>query len=154
MKSNLMQQPIIRLLFLGMAVSIAGFVTLWQLAASQAQGGACTTGAYLEQALSTGARWDFCWTARTQEGIVLSEIYYTTPMGVRRKVLQEASLAQIEVNYDDGHAAFYYASTPGLGDAQLLMLSTADCPEGLLLSQGNRSLLCKQVAARGYLYKY
>ena len=149
-----MRQPIIRLLFLGMAVSIAGFVTLWQLNATQAQSGSCTTGAYLEETLSTGARWDLCWIARTQEGVVLSEIYYTTPTGVRRKVLQEASLAQIEVNYDDGRAAFYYASEPGLGDAQLLTLSAADCPEGSLLSQANRSLLCKQAAARGYLYKY
>ena len=85
-----MRQPLLRLLFAGIAVSITGFVTLWQLTTTQAQGGTCTTGAYLEETLSTGARWDLCWIARAQEGVVLSEIYYTTPTGLRRKVLQEA----------------------------------------------------------------
>ncbi len=73
---------------------------------------------------------------------------------MRRKILQEASLAQIEVRYDDGLATLYPGSTPGLGATQLLTLSAADCPNGTLLSQDNRAVLCKQVAGRGYLSKY
>jgi primary-amine oxidase len=133
---------------------VIGFFAVRQLATTQAQSGVCATGAYLEETLPTGAIWDLCWAVRTQEGIVLSEIHYSTPAGLRRKVLQEASLAQIEVLYDDGIAAFYHASEPGLGDARLLTLSDADCPGGVLLTHEERPLLCKQTVARGYLYKY
>lgn len=150
-----MQGSVLRFLLIGVAVvGVAGFITVWQLTATRAQSGACTTGVYLEETLPTGARWDLCWSTRAQEGIVLTDIHYSTPAGLRRKVLKEASLAQIEVIYDDGRATFYYGSEPGLGDVQLLTLSPADCPDGVLLDQNARTLLCKQTAARGYLYKY
>lgn len=149
-----MRKPGVRLLLIGLSVILVGILVVWQLAATRAQSGACTTGVYLEETLPTGARWDLCWATRSQEGVVLSEVHYTTPAGLRRKVLQEASLAQIELIYDDGQAAFYYGSEPGLGDDQLLTLTAADCPDGALLTQGERALLCKQTAQRGYLYKY
>jgi len=149
-----MRKPGVRLLLIGLSLMLVGVLVVWQLVATRAQSGACTTGVYLEETLPTGARWDLCWAARAQEGIVLTDVHYTTPAGLRRKVLQEASLAQIEVIYDDGQAAFYYGSEPGLGDAQLLTLTVADCPAGALLTQGERALLCKQTAKRGYLYKY
>lgn len=149
-----MRQKLLRLLLLAVGIGLVPWLAVWQLTVMQAQGGACTVGVYLEETLPTGARWDLCWRERAQEGVVLTDIHYTTPAGLRRKVLQEASLAQIEVSYDDGRATFYYGSEPGLGDAQLLALSAADCPDGTLLSQNNRALLCKQTAGRGYLYKY
>lgn len=149
-----MHKPTVRLLLSGIGVALVGILGLWQLTATQAQSGACSTGLYLEETLSTGARWDLCWLVRNQEGIALTDIHYTPPAGLRRKVLQEATLAQIEVIYDDGQAAFYYGSEPGLGGAQLLTLSSADCPSGVLLQQNARDLLCKQSADRGYLYKY
>jgi primary-amine oxidase len=140
--------------WLAVVLAVVGLFTVWRLTDTQAQGGLCTTGAYLEETLPTGARWDLCWGVRTQEGVVLSEIHYTPPGGPRRKVLREASVAQIEVIYDDGGATRYQASEPGLGGERLLTLAVADCPEGALLEQGGRALLCKQVAPRGYLYKY
>lgn len=149
-----MHGSLVRILLLPIAVTAIGLFTVWQLATTRAQSGACSTGAYLEETLPTGAVWDLCWSVRAQEGIVLSQIHYTSPGGTRRKVLQEASLAQIEVIYDDGGATFYYGSEPGLGDASLLSLSAADCPDGVLLNQGERPLLCQQTAGRGYLYKY
>lgn len=144
----------LRLLLIGVGVVLVTCCALWQLTATQAQSGACTTGVYLEETLPTGARWDLCWSVRPQEGVVFTDVYYTTPAGLRRKVLQEATLAQIEVIYDDGQATFYYDSEPGLGDDHLLTLGAADCPDGALLSQNERALLCKQTANRGYLYKY
>lgn len=149
-----MRRAGLRLLLIGIGIGVASLFAVWQLTATQAQSGACTTGVYLEETLPTGARWDLCWSTRTQEGVVLTEIHYSTPAGLRRKVLKEASLAQIEVIYDDGRAEFYYGSEPGLGDAQLLTLTPTDCPDGVLLNQNERALLCKQTAVRGYLSKY
>jgi len=149
-----MRRLVLRWLMIGGAVTGLALLALWQLTGTQAQSGVCATGAYLEETLPTGARWDLCWTVRTHEGVVLREIHYTTPAGLRRKVLHEASVAQIELVYDDGAAAYYFGSEPGLGDAQLLTLSAADCPDGVLLTDDTRSLLCKQTAPRGYIYKY
>jgi primary-amine oxidase len=149
----LLKRHLLRLLLVAVAVGVVSPLG-GQLAATRAQSDTCATGASLEETLSTGARWDLCWSVSAQAGIVLSEIHYTPPAGVRRKVLQEASLAQIEVIYDDGGTTFYYATEPGLGDAQLLTLSAGDCPDGSLLAQGERAVLCKQTAGRGYLYKY
>lgn len=149
----LMRRYLLRLLLMAVTVGGAGLFAMWQLADTRAQSGVCTTGTYLEETLPTGARWDLCWSVRTHEGVVLSNIHYTPPGGQRQKVLREASVAQIEVIYDDG-ATFYHGSEPGLGDTRLLALSAADCPDGLLLDHADRSLLCKQVAPRGYLYKY
>lgn len=149
-----MQRYLGRLLLIGVALGMVGLFVRGQLATTQAQGGSCATGIYLEETLATGARWDLCWSIEAQEGVVLRELYYTPPNGTRRKILQTASLAQIEVTYDDGRANFYPVSTPGLGGAALLTLSSADCPDGVLLSANNRAVLCKQLATRGYLYRY
>ncbi len=126
----------------------------WRWMPTPVVAGTCTTGSALGKTFSSGARWELCWSERAAEGIVLSEIYYTPPAGERRKVLKEASLSQIEVLYDDGLATNAYTSNPGLGGNQLLTLSADDCPNGTLLSNGNRALLCQQSGARGYLYKY
>ncbi|MFN8444358.1 MAG: hypothetical protein U0175_26480 [Caldilineaceae bacterium] len=143
-----------RLLLSIFMFAIVGFLLLWQWPVLRGQGGSCAVGTYLEATLPTGARWDLCWSSEPKEGIVLREIYYSTPAGLRRKILQEASLAQIEVRYDDGMTTLYPVSKPGLGDVQLLTLDTADCPNGTLLSQSNWALLCQQIAGRGYLNKY
>lgn len=147
-----MRRYLLRLLLV--AVTGLGVFTVWQLAGTRAQSGVCTAGVYLEETLPTGARWDLCWDVRPQQGVVLSDVHYTAPGDVRRKVLREASVAQIEVIYDDGAATLYQASEPGLGDERLLTLVAADCPDGALLNHADRALLCKQVAPRGYLYKY
>lgn len=144
-------QRLFLFLFIG---AVASLFWLWRWPVLRGQSGNCAVGTYLEETLPTGGRWDLCWSSEAQAGIVLREIYYTTPTDVRRKVLQEASLAQIEVRYDDGLATLYPVSEPGLGDAQLLSLAEADCPNGTLLSQNNQSVLCKQVSGRGYLNKY
>lgn len=126
----------------------------WRWDSLQAWAGTCTTGRAINKTFTTGALWELCWHEQAAEGIVLSEIYYTAPGGERRKVLQEATVSQIEVLYDDGLATNYYASDPGLGGNRLLTLSAEDCPDGTLLSNGERTVLCQQSGARGYLYKY
>jgi Cu2+-containing amine oxidase len=153
-----MQRSMMRLLLVAGAMALISLGTVWGLRAMrtpvQAQSGACAVGAYLETSLPTGARWDLCWSVRAQEGVVLNAVHYTPPNGQRRKVLQAASLAQIEVIYDDGAATFQYASDPGLGGEQLLTLAAGDCPDGTLLQAAGRAVLCQQTAGRGYLYKY
>lgn len=154
-----MRQFVLRLSAIALGLAAISMVVFWQLTLTnapitKAQSGTCAAGVYLEETLPTGARWDLCWDVRAQEGVVLSEVHYTTPAGLRRKVLREASLAQIEVLYDDGAATLYHAGNPGLGGEQLMSLDATDCPDGLLLYHAERPVLCQQTVGRGYLYKY
>lgn len=126
----------------------------WQLPQRLVQAGTCANGSAIDETFTTGARWELCWSEQTHEGIVLSDLYYTPPDGPRRKVLKTAALSQIEVLYDDGRAALHHVGSPGLGGAQLLSLTAAECPAGTLLHGGDRTVLCQQVGPRGYLYKY
>jgi len=146
--------PFVALLVMIGTVSGTWFGMWWHGGSLQAWAGTCTTGSAISKTFTTGATWELCWHEQAAEGIVLSDLYYTPPAGERRKILQEATLSQIEVLYDDGLATNYYASEPGLGGNQLLTLSAADCPSGTLLSIGERAVLCQQSGARGYLYKY
>lgn len=115
----------------------------------------CTGGTFdVDETLPNGGRWQMCYESRVNEGIVLSDVFYTPPGASSRKVLGEGSLAQVQVVYDDDSVRHHYVSDEGLGGENLQTLSRGDCPSGNLLSEGSRSVLCRQIEARGYLYKY
>lgn len=112
------------------------------------------SGETMQETLPTNGKWELCWDARAEEGIVLTNIFYTTPDNVRRKVLKEASIAQIHSPFDDNSARYHYVTNPGLGGAQLVPLTSGNCPNGTLLQHNGASVLCKMVEDRGYIYKY
>ena len=120
----------------------------------QAQSGSCPVANKIDETLPSGGRWQLCWEARDQEGIVLHDIFYTTPTGVTRKVLRQAGLAQIQVSRDDGSAPTQVLTELGLGGDHLLPLAAADCTDGTLLAQNGQSVLCQRSGPRGYGYKY
>lgn len=108
----------------------------------------------IQETLPTDGRWELCWEHRDEEGIVLTDIYYVTPANMKRKVLNEASIAQIHTNYDDNSSRNHYVSSPGLGGAQLVALTNNNCPNGMLIQHNGVNVLCKMVEERGYIYKY
>lgn len=134
------------LLYLG-----ATFVMQPQL---QAQSGSCPSANAIDQTLTSGGRWQLCWEARDQEGIVLHNIYYTTPTGITQKVLRQAGLAQVQVSPNDGAAPLHVMTQLGLGGDNLVALSASDCEGGTLLAQAGKNLLCLRSGPRGYGYKY
>ncbi|MBV7330227.1 hypothetical protein KFU94_18650 [Chloroflexi bacterium TSY] len=143
------------LLILLLLVMGAAFL-LWQMMPTLAQSNTCAAENPIVETLESGARWELCWEVRNQEGIVLHEIYYTTPSGLRRKILKQANLAQIHVAYDDGERA-HLLTEYGLGNERLVPLTSEECLDGTLLSDGvntDRAILCKQISRYGYLYKY
>lgn len=104
----------------------------------------CTTNYEIREQFSNGAEWEMCWELRNREGIVLSDIHYTTPDGTRRKVLYQASVAQIHVPYDDDGARYHDVSDYGLGtSSNLNNLKAADCPNGTRLTEGTKSVICR-----------
>ncbi len=136
-------------------IAAAGWFLLLRGTVLRAQSGMNCSGQYLvDKTLPTGARWEMCWEHRQAEGIVFHDIYYTPTGGARRKVLAQANVAQIHVPYDDNGARFHDLSDFGLGETRMNALTQADCPNGALLSNAGKNVLCMQIEPRGYAYKY
>lgn len=114
----------------------------------------CPSGQTLQHTFSSGAAWEMCWQTSAAEGVVLSNVYYTTPAGVRRRVLGSASVAQIQTDFDDGTSVSLLGNNVGLGGNALQTLSNSQCPDGSLHSSGGRAVLCTTERNRGYTLKH
>ena len=95
-----------------------------------------------------GARWELCWENDAKKGLVLSQITLTPKPGAPRTlILEQASLAQVLVAYDNNSGNQHHVSDAGL---PLTPLTAADCPGGTLLAG---SLVCQMVVPRGYAWR-
>lgn len=114
---------------------------------------ACPSGHSVSKTFSSGAEWSLCWDEKDNEGVVLSNVLYSVPGGNLKRVLGEASLSQIQTEFDDGSSSLFSVSQPGLGGSSLRDLSAEDCPQGELLQRNGKSILCKRGASMGYIWK-
>ena len=113
--------------------------------ASQASALECSAEFQIQQSFANGAAWEMCFEEQSREGIVLRDINYTSPTGVKRRVLYQANLAQIHVPYDDDGARYHDVSDFGLGGSRLNDLTPADCPDGTLKQNGSKDVICQTV---------
>jgi primary-amine oxidase len=130
-----------------------GIGLLFTRVTARAQTIACSAANLIDVTLATGARWQMCWETRSLEGIVLHDITYTAPGQPTRMVLAQANLAQVHVPYDDNGARFHDLSDYGLGGSNLDDLTPSDCPNGTLIRESSKDVLCQQIQAAGYEYK-
>ncbi len=106
----------------------------------------CSSNYQISHTFSNGASWDMCWERQDREGIMYGDIHYTTPSGIARKVLNQISLAQIHVPYDDNGARYHDVSDYGLGTSNYLNnLQSADCPNGTRLQESGKNMVCKTI---------
>ena len=127
------------------------FVFAFELLASVHAAENCSNAYYIDQTLSNGARWDMCWEHRSREGIVYHDIHYTPANGTRRKILAQASIAQIFVPYDDNGARFHDVSDYGLGGNYMSNLRSAEC-SGQRLTHSGKNVICQQIVAKQDAY--
>jgi primary-amine oxidase len=126
----------------------------WQSAALANPNASCQ-GESISKTFASGAHWEFCWSIKDQEGLVLSQVHYKAPGSTNRRVLGEAALSQIEADFDDGAVDPKFVTTQlGLGGNNMLAQSAQDCPEGDLHTWNGRNVLCATTYQAGYLYKY
>lgn len=145
-------QAVGRVFVLVLVVLILG--APWQSATLNAQPLGCDGGQLIDQSLTSGSRWELCWSLAGAEGILLHQVHFTPPGGIRRQILKEAGLAQIYTHYDDGKHVYHYLAEPGLGGSSLLQLTNDDCVEGQRLHEDGQHILCRQVVPRGYVYRH
>lgn len=136
-------------------------VLLLVLASYQSASAACDTAHTIKVTMPEGSKWQMCWSLDDKAGIVLNDVYYETASddsqpAVRRKVLGNAHLAQLHVNYDDGSGATDYVNDVGLGKTRIRRLHRADCygDRARFYREGGKRILCTRIRDRGYLYKY
>jgi primary-amine oxidase len=134
-------------------VSIA--VLSWSsVAQARPNTSSCPAGNTISKTFSSGAAWDMCWEVRDEEGVVLSDVHYKPRNKTRRRVLGEASLSQIQTEYDDGSATEFLVTQFGLGGSNLQTLTSSMCEGGQLRSNAGRDVLCEVTKANGYIYRY
>ncbi len=116
----------------------------------------CSGNDLIDITMPSGARWEMCWELRNEEGVVLKEVAYETPTNIARTVLKEASLAGINVAYNDGTPPLRpltdLAGGGGLG-VNIDTLAASDCSGGTLHQSGGSDVLCVKVVPRNYTYK-
>lgn len=107
----------------------------------------------IAKTFKSGATWNLCAEWRAEEGLVLSQVYYAAPKKVARRVLGEASLAQLEEVFDSSDKKPVYGVTQqGLG-RYAAPLTAANCPQGNIKSLSNVNI-CRSTQDSGYQYKY
>ena len=140
------------LLLLVTTLSLA--LVIIALRTNTAQALTCPNGNLISETFSSGSRWELCWEQRAKEGVVLTDLTFTTASNITRRVLKQAGLAQVHAAFDDGQLNIHQLTEAGLGGANLSDLSAADCPTGSLISDGSKDIMCRQLTERGYAYKY
>ncbi len=133
-------------------LSLGSLLALWQAPVMAAE--FCSDRYYIDVRLPNHARWDMCWEHRSREGIVLHKIHYTPKDGTRRMVLNEATIAQIHVPYDDNGSRYHDVTDYGLGGRYMSELSPRECPHGKLLKFGGKRVICQQLEDRDDTYSY
>ena len=140
-----------RLLFVGLSIALLSIIALRLYLSLEAQAAANCSAPYLvDQTFANGARWQLCWEQRNLDGIVLRDVYFTPPGGVQQRVLAQAAISQVHVPYDDNSARFHDITDDGFGNENLNDLTPEECPGGMLLRDGSKDALCRQLQPRGY----
>jgi len=129
-------------------------IFLMNTAEARPSGSSCPAGHTISKTFSSGASWEMCWQIRDQEGLVLSDVSYKPVGRTARRILGEASLSQIQTEYDDGSAGQFLVTDYGLGGANLQTLSNQMCEGGQLHQNAGRDVVCEVTEAAGHIYRY
>lgn len=136
---------------------LLGGVIAAQPTAAAPTPGPCSGPYSINERLPNGTGWSMCWEERDDEGLVLYNIrFLPSATGSRTQsklVMNQLNLAQIFVPYDDNSARFHDLSDYGLGGTNMNNMTAADCPQGTLLTNNGRNVVCKTVRSTGYGYK-
>lgn len=117
--------------------------------AAPCPGGPCVFVASVDHTSPLGTRWRFDIENCPCQGLRFVKVHFTPKGGVERRVLADASVAQIHVPYDTGSPRFRdVTASTGLG-AGNLVLSPQEC-EGALYAGGR---VCVEIRGRGYAWK-
>ncbi len=82
----------------------------------------------------SGTSWEMCWKLDDYRGIVLSDVAYRARYEEQSiPVLYNLSIAQLNVQYDDGRTQYNDVTEFGLGAGFVQVLESSDCPDGEIL---------------------
>ena len=103
----------------------------------------CEPGARpLRHEFPSGNTWSLCWGIDDQAGLTLADVTFGRPDGVNVRILEQASLAQIQVPYDDGSESAL--DLPTFADLTAT-LGSGECPGGDVDHANGASICTAQV---------
>ncbi len=135
---------------------ISALAFIWQTSLSAAPDpGYTCQGNTIRKTFPSGALWKICWTIKDKEGLSLSQIHFKAPGGYYRRVLGEASLSQVQTNFNDGNTASIFITTQiGMGGDRTQTITRKTCKGGKLYAENGRNVMCARTLPKGYLYKH
>jgi len=134
-----------RLLVLAVSLTLVALMGATRAAPAAASARSFCSG----EALAEGANWSVCWEVRANEGLAITHAFYTKS-GFDRRVLSDATVAQVFVPYEVG-APRYHDVAYGLGAAIQPLDAARDCVGGTLLAGGK---VCREVGDRGLAERF
>lgn len=67
----------------------------------------CSSNYQIIQTFANQGKWEMCWEPKAGYGYRLSQVIFTPPNGVRRKIMGTMHVAQLFVPYDDNGARYH-----------------------------------------------
>ncbi|MDZ5077396.1 copper amine oxidase [Nesterenkonia sp. HG001] len=126
----------------------------------------CGHGLPLEQTMASGSSWSMCFSVDPKRGMVLSDIHFAAADREPVQLIQELSLAQMEVPYDDGERLTSDITEAGFGGTRMHSLTETEClGDRLALEIPNigdgtqhgespeREVLCSETQDSGLAYR-
>lgn len=95
--------------------------------------------------------WTLCWDHSIETGLVITSASYSTPDNHSTPVLTKASLAQIDVPYDNGSEE--HLDLPGFG-LTTTALSPRECSGTVLSIKSFKDVACAQILNDGLRYEW
>lgn len=96
----------------------------------------------LDVPFESGTHWHLCWYIDEHSGLVLSDVYYGAPNQPAVRLLDNASIAQVLIKYDEDTDPTHLLSNFGLGGNHYITPSVRDCPDGEILTQSDEHQIC------------
>ncbi|WP_240372553.1 copper amine oxidase [Brevibacterium zhoupengii] len=118
----------------------------------------------VSQTLSSGATWTMCWGVHPDFGLTLSEVFIAPPGKDPIRVIDSASIAQLEVPYDTGKRNTSDITAAGFGGRKMKTLKADACAgdlnsmeipkigDGKYGESETRNVLCTEVIDDGLAY--
>ncbi|OSM42497.1 copper amine oxidase [Nesterenkonia sp. PF2B19] len=126
----------------------------------------CAEGALpLGQIMSSGSAWSMCFSVDPKRGMVLSDVHFAPADRDPVRLIQEMTLAQMEVPYDDGERLTSDITEAGFGGMRMHTLTEDECTgerlgleipnigDGEHGSTPEREVLCSETQDSGLAYR-
>jgi len=86
-----------------------------------------TDATLFEHRFDSGAAWSLCWYIDDAAGLTITDLHYAAPAEQARQLIEQASIGQILLKYDEDISYSHLLSDRGLGGTHIMQPTTGFC---------------------------